>query len=168
MPSNGASTIKLICPCRSHQFLLSPRRCATRGRTAIRASDHQENHIKLLTTPRVPESHGHLWPWNPVHCLTLNIMRPLSRSAAASSVLGVFECCVYRTSAFETGLSCLCQGQIPSGAQSCIPTAAVGFWSSLEGSNLVWSFPSPRPAGGAAPRRKLKMVTSTRPYRAQG
>ena len=41
-------------------------------RTAIRADDHQKNHIKLLPLQRVTESHGHLRPWNPVHCPTLN------------------------------------------------------------------------------------------------
>ena len=52
--------------CRSHQFLLSPRRCATRAARPSGANGHETNHIKLLTTPCVPESHGHLWPWNPV------------------------------------------------------------------------------------------------------
>ena len=60
-------------------------------RTAIRCEwprneSHQiVNHSMRARIPRPPlavESN---------HCLTLNIMRPLSRSAAASSVLGVFR-----------------------------------------------------------------------------
>ena len=80
-----------VCSCRSHLFLLSPRRCATRGRTAIRCEwprkeSHQiVNHSMRARIPRPPLA------VESSHCLTLNIMRPLSRSAAASSVLGVFR-----------------------------------------------------------------------------
>ena len=111
--------------CRSHQFPLSPRRCATRAaRPSVR-----------MATKRITSSCYHSNEWqNPTATFGRGIqsLSHLEHHAPSVPLCGrllcswcFFECCVYRTSAFETGLSCLCQGLIPSDAQSCAALGSV-------------------------------------------